>query len=258
MKFNAETPASMPLDDDRRTRTHRTGPRICHGIRTGGWIAVAVVLFLTTAAAIAQQQSVNPGINRHYDDPDYLRWVGVFERPGREIYDRRLAILAATGAGPGMEIADIGAGTGLFTLLFADKVGPAGRVFAVDISEVFIENIVRRARQRGLSNVQGVVNEPRDVMLAPASVDMAFVCDTYHHFEYPQEILDTIRRALRPGGSLVIIDFRKIPGISTRWFMNHVRADRASVIREIEAAGFRLAEELDLLKTNYFLRFEKS
>jgi predicted methyltransferase len=70
-------------------------------------------------------------------------------------------------------------------------------------------------------------------------------------------MMQSIRRALKPGGQVIVIDFRKIPGVSRAWVMGHVRADQAQVVREIESTGFRLVEDSDLLKSNYFLRFER-
>ncbi len=218
-------------------------------------IVLAFVVVLTATAVCAQETNVNPGVNAHYRNPDYQRWVNVFERPGREVFDRRREILEATAVKPGMVVADIGAGTGLFTRMFSPRVAPDGRVIAVDISRTFIDNILRTAAQQGLGNIEGVVNTDRDVALPAGSIDLAFLCDTYHHFEYPQTMLDSIHRALRPGGALVIIDFRRIPGYSSPWVMGHVRAGGEEVRKEVEAAGFRLVEQRDFLKTKYFLRF---
>jgi len=199
---------------------------------------------------------VRPGVNRYYERPNWRQWVYTFERPGREIYDRRHAIVAAADVQPGTVVADIGAGTGLFTRLFSPEVAPTGKVYAVDISPTFVENIVRTAREQGLDNVEGVLNTPKDVALPDKTIDVAFVADTYHHFEYPQSMMASIRRALRPGGKLVVIDFRRIPGYSSAWVMQHVRAGKDTFIGEIEAAGFRFVEEKPLLRTNYFLIFE--
>jgi predicted methyltransferase len=93
------------------------------------------------------------------------------------------------------------------------------------------------------------------VELPPASVDLVFVCDTYHHFEHPKETLASIRRALRPGGVLMVVDFKREPGKTAAWITEHVRAGQAVVTAEIEAAGFGKPEELPLLKENYVLRF---
>ena len=220
--------------------------------------STAIFLLIAWGSAARSEQNVNPGINDYYLDADYGKWVEVFERPGREIFDRRFQIMAAIGVRPGMVVADIGAGTGLFTRLFARAVGPDGRVIAVDISRNFVDNILRSAREQGLENVQGVVNGQRDSGLTPGLANLAFVCDTYHHFEYPRSMLASIRRALKPGGELVLIDFERIPGVSTPWVLSHVRADREQVIEEIEAAGFELVEERpELLRSNYFMRFRK-
>ena len=205
----------------------------------------------------AEEQSVRPGVNRAYQDPDFQQWVRRFESPRREVFNRRYAIVEATGVKPGMVVADIGAGTGLFTRLFSKQVMSDGKVYAVDISRDFIENIMRINREQGLDNVEGIVNTPKDVSLPPDSIDLAFITDTYHHFEYPISMLTSIYKALHPGGTLVIIDFRRDPAISSRWVMGHVRANRDTVIKEITSAGFNFVEEKPILRTNYFLLFKK-
>ncbi len=205
----------------------------------------------------AEEQSVRPGINRYYVNPDWQQWVNTFERPGREVYDKRFAIIEATDVRPGMVVADIGAGTGLFTRLFAERVGPQGRVYAVDISRPFIDNILRSSRDQGFTNVEGVINSHKDVSLPPASIDLAFLVDTYHHFEYPASMLSSIRKSLRAGATLIIIDFRRDPQHSSSWVMGHVRAGKDAVIDEITKAGFRLIDDKTLLRTNYYLVFSK-
>lgn len=203
----------------------------------------------------AQRPTVDSDVNRYFFNPVFDEWVARFERPGREIYDRRQRIIEASAVKPGMVVADIGAGTGLFTRLFSQKVGESGKVYAVDISRVFVDNILRISREQKQGNVVGIVNSADDVALPPQSIDLAFICDTYHHFEYPEAMMASIRRALKPAGSVVVIDFRKIPGVSTPWVMGHVRANESAVVREIESSGFRLVEGRDFLRTNYFLRF---
>lgn len=198
-------------------------------------------------------------LNAEFRNPalDAAQWQDRFERESREIYRQRQAILNAVRVRSGETIADVGAGSGLFTMLFAEAVGPNGKVYAVDISTSFLQLIDQRAAEAGVKNVQTILASAQATQLPRNSVDRAFICDTYHHFEQPGSTMASIHQALRPGGELVVIDFIKIPGQSSAWIMSHVRATQAEVIREIEAAGFKLVEEEALLKENYFLRFRK-
>jgi ubiquinone/menaquinone biosynthesis C-methylase UbiE len=154
-------------------------------------------------------------------------------------------------------VADVGAGSGLFTRLFAAEVGKTGRVYAVDIAREFVEGNLRRAREQGHQNVIGIESSQEDTRLPAASVDLVFICDAYHHFEQPQAMLGSIRRALRPGGTLVVVDFERIPGVSPEWIVKHVRAGKEQFRAEIEAAGLRFVEEVKLMRENYFLRFSR-
>jgi ubiquinone/menaquinone biosynthesis C-methylase UbiE len=205
------------------------------------------------------ETNVRPGANAEYlrDDLEVNEWVTRFERAGRDIYDHRHELVAATGARPGSAVADVGAGTGLFTLLFAEKVGPTGRVYAVDLAPRFLAHIRSRAAAQGLTNVTTVRGGERSLGLPRGSVDVAFLCDVYHHFEYPRAMLRSIDEALRPDGTLVVIDFKRVRGESPDWVFKHVRAGQDVFTREIEAAGFEKTGELPLLHENYVLRFRK-
>lgn len=222
------------------------------------WLAV-VGLAAGAATAVAEDSGrvLGPEINAYYQDADYDRWRRIFESPGREVFDRRFEVVAALDLKSGMDVADIGAGTGLYTLLFASAVRPDGRVYAVDISRGFVDAIMARSAEAKADNVVPVVNQQRGTGLPPASIDLAFMADTYHHFEFPRDMLASIHRALRPGGVLAIIDFRRGPGTSNAWVLSHVRAGRDQVIAEVERAGFRLIDEPLVPRTNYFLRFRK-
>jgi predicted methyltransferase len=202
---------------------------------------------------------VKPGVNTEYLKPDLdvENWVERFEREGREIYDNREKIVAAAGIRPGAAVADIGAGTGLFTPLFSKAVGQRGRVYAVDIVPAFVERIRAQAATNHLTNVEAVLCTERSVELPQESIDLAFICDVYHHFEYPRSSLDSIYRALRPGGEIFLVEFKRIPGVSSDWTLNHVRAGQEVFTEEIEAAGFKMVQEIDMLKDNYVLRFRK-
>jgi predicted methyltransferase len=219
---------------------------------------IAALVLLGTTAVYAQDKSVAPGINKPFQKPDLAEFQGKFEKEGREAFDHRDKIVEACQIRAGMTVADIGAGTGLFTRLFAPLVGQKGRVFAVDISQEFVDHIELAARKDNLPNIEGVVCTPDSVGLPESSVDLVFICDTYHHFEFPHKTMQSIHKALKPGGRVVLIDYRRIAGKSTDWVMGHVRAGQEVVEKEITACGFRqVGEHKDLLKENYLVVFEK-
>jgi SAM-dependent methyltransferase len=211
------------------------------------------------APGAASEQSVRPGANAQFLSPelDVEQWVRTFEGESREIAAQRTAIAAALRLAPGMAVADVGSGTGLFLSLFSAGVGAEGKVYAVDLSPKFLEYLRRRVVTEGLANVEVVECNDHSTELAPGSIDVAFVCDTYHHFEYPRSMLADLRRAVRPGGSLVIVDFERIEGVSRQWVLDHVRAGKEQTIAEVRAAGFGAPEEVSVegLKENYLLRF---
>jgi ubiquinone/menaquinone biosynthesis C-methylase UbiE len=207
-----------------------------------------------------EEQSVKPGINKEFLNPDLnvSNWVERFEKEGREIYDQREKIVAAAKIRPGAAVADIGAGTGLFTPMLAAQVGPEGKVYAVDIVPNFLKLIEARCAQAGTRNVQTVLCTERSVEMPPDSIDQAFICDVYHHFEYPQHSLASLHRALRHNGEVFLIDFKRIPGVSSDWVLDHVRAGQEVVTAEFEAAGFKKVEEVPLLKDNYAIHLRKA
>ncbi|NVB39550.1 methyltransferase domain-containing protein [Pseudenhygromyxa sp. WMMC2535] len=202
--------------------------------------------------------SATPGINDRYLDDDAVdKWTKVFEQERRDVISHRDEIVAALELEPGMAVADIGAGTGAFVEPIARGVGPEGKVYAVDIIPDFLARLRGRAAEAQLDWVEVVEATPQSPALAPASVDLLFLCDVYHHLEYPSVYLRGLREALRPGGRMIIIDFDKIPGKTSAGMMKHVRQDQATLLAEVRAEGFELAREIDSvpLKENYMLEF---
>jgi predicted methyltransferase len=226
------------------------------------FILHAFILTVTASLPLRgypQEQSVNPGINDTFRDPDVAEFVKKFEVESRELFARRKEIVAACHIQPGDTVADIGAGTGLFTRLFAEAVGQKGRVFAVDIAQKFLDHIAATCRDAGLRNVQTVLAAKDWTNLRPDSIDVAFICDTFHHFEFPAKTLASLHRAMKPGGRLILVDFRRIPGKSTDWVLKHVRAGQEVFEAEIEKAGFqKVSEDPKLLKENYFVVFKNA
>ena len=216
-------------------------------------------LLLAITAASAADKSVNPGINKSFLDPKLKigAWVERFEREGREVFDHRAKIVAKAEITPGSVVADIGAGTGLFVSLLADAVGSDGKVIAVDIVPKFLARIRGQAKQTGSKNIDTVLCTGTSTRLPANSIDLAFICDTYHHFEFPAKTLASLHRALRPGGEIYLIDFKRIEGESSDWILKHVRAGEEVFAAEIEAAGFGRVGNIALLKDNYIVRFRK-
>lgn len=220
----------------------------------------ALVLLLCLIVGLtlrAQDTSVRPGINKPFEEPDVKDYQSKFEGESREVFSKRKQIVEACKLKRGMVVADVGAGTGLFTRLFAREVGDKGKVYAVDISPKFIKHIEETCAKAEIKNVQGVVCKQTSAGLPENAVDLVFICDTYHHFEFPFKTMASIHRALRRGGQVVVVDFHRIPGKSRDWILNHVRAGQETVIKEIVSCGFKKVGEEKILTENYLVRFEK-
>jgi len=223
------------------------------------FLTVFAILFSPFAVGLAQEKSVKPGVNEPFKHADIAEWVTKFEGESRETYQKRLAIVKACNLKPGCAVADVGAGTGLFTRLFAEAVGKEGTVYAVDISPKFLEHIESSAKKTRVTNVKTILGTDYSAELPEASVDLVFICDAYHHFEFPMRMMHSIHKALKPGGRVVVIDFIRVPGKSTDWVMSHVRAGQDVVEQEITACGFTKSEKIDdILLENYFVVFEKN
>ena len=217
---------------------------------------LAIVLLMPISA---QEKSVRPGVNDAFRDSDPKAFTERFEVESREVFAKRKEILEAIKLKPNDVVADIGAGTGLFTRLFASNLGPEGRVIAVDIAQKFLDHIEVTCREQNLRNVETLLCKDDSTELPPESVDVAFICDTYHHFEFPQKTMTSLLKALKPGGRVILIDFERIEGESSDWTMDHVRAGQEVFEAEVLESGFRKADEIkDLLKENYLVVFEKA
>lgn len=221
-------------------------------------IAISSLVFIAFGFSTAQEKSVRPGINLPFKNPNVKDFLEKFEGESREIFLKRDEIVRECALKPGMVVADIGAGTGLFTRLFSKEVGSKGKVYAVDISKNFLEHIAKTNKSLSISNVTTVLCTDRSAELPANSIEVVFICDTYHHFEFPHRTLETIHKALRANGRLILIDFHRIQGVSTDWTMKHVRADQTVFENEIKESGFKKQREIkDMLKENYFSVFTK-
>ncbi len=237
--------------------------RICQVV---GWFGIRLAALLPTAKAEDAPRSQGPAaypasMNKKFTDPnaDIQQFVKRFETDSRDIYVKRRDITRAVGLRPSDAVADIGAGTGLFTFLFAEQVRPKGTVYAVDIGPAFVKYIAKQAKQRGHERVvKTILNTPDSAELPPGSIDVAFLCDTYHHFEHPEKMLASIRGALRPAGRLVIIDF-DLRKDSSEFVKQRARAAKEVYYGEITAAGFQLIEKngAPAIRDNFYAEFRR-
>ena len=223
-------------------------------------LALLAVTFCFVTGAIpatAQEASVHPGINDSYEDPDLNNMVSVLEREERAIYRYRHAIVAALDLEHELDVADVGSGTGFFTRMIAQEVGSNGKVYAVDIAQKSLDYVENVAKEEGITNITTVLGEHKTTRLPDASVDVVFLCDTYHHFEYPAFMMESIKKALRSDGRLVVVDFERVKGVTPDFFYEHVRAGKGTFTDEIRDAGFELVKDVPLTKDQYYLVFKK-
>ena len=232
-----------------------------HAAAAGGTVLVlAAVSGVWPDFLAAQQPAVGQGVNERFlsTELDTAAMAARFESEDREAFARRQDVIAALRLGPGMTVADVGAGSGFYAALMAAAVGPEGTVYAVEIAPNWIDFLNRKIAAEGLDNVRVVRGTGRSVELPAAAVDLVFSSDTYHHFEDPPVILDSILRALKPGGRWVVMDYDKVPGVTPPSRMEHLRLGKAAAVEEIQAAGFRLERMVDLdLEQSYLAVFQR-
>lgn len=215
------------------------------------------LLSLTTLFFVSFAWAQDPVRREHHEmhrlHQDSAAYIAMLEDPGRDEYQKPDEVIAALNLKRGETIADIGAGSGYFAFRFAPLVGETGRVYAVDVNPDMILHMNRRARELNASNVVAVLSAPDDPLLPQSSVNRFFICDTWHHIEDQQRYLGLMKKMLKPGGQVVMIDFKKQetpvgPPVE-------MRISRADLVRQMEGAGFDLVAEHDFLPHQYFLVF---
>jgi len=194
--------------------------------------ALALLVFVQSAG-------VHPISGRRYASPMGVGGIDWLERSEREREEEPTRALQIIGIKAGSAVADIGAGSGYYTMRLAELVGAAGTVYANDIQQGMLDAIRAKLDRTRVTNVKLVLGTIDDPKLPAASVDLALLVDVYHEFSQPQTMLRRIRAALRPGGRLVLLEFKKEdPRIPIR--LEH-KMSVAEAKLEVEAEGFALA-----------------
>lgn len=214
-------------------------------------IAIVVLFLSAIFGACAGQTSPGtaPAPQRKTSEP-YTGDLSIFDTPGREHRLQIDRVMNILGIRSGKTVADIGAGSGWFTMLAAKRVGDSGVVYAVDINPEAVHYIDERAHKEGLHNVRTIQNKADDPTLPPNSVDAVLLLKTYHEVAQPVALLQKLKGSLRGGARVGVID-RNGNG------EDH-GIDSDVVVREAKEAGYRLAEKYDFVKADkmdYFLVF---
>jgi ubiquinone/menaquinone biosynthesis C-methylase UbiE len=173
-----------------------------------------------------------------------------FSRDGWQQPER---VIAALGIRPGDRVADLGSGSGYFTLRLAQAVGPEGRVFAVDVDEEMNEYLRRRVAQAGVANVEVIEGRFEDPLLPDGGVDLVLTVDTYHHIDDRPSYFRNLRRDLAPGGRVAVIDYDGRKGWFVRW-MGHYTS-RELLLQEMREAGYEVVAEHDFIDRQSFVVF---
>jgi ubiquinone/menaquinone biosynthesis C-methylase UbiE len=177
------------------------------------------------------------------------------ERSEREIEEMPETALDKIGIKPGMVVADVGAGVGYFTVRLAKRVGPTGKIFALDVQPEMLSTLRQRAAEAKLTNIQPILSSESDPRLAENCCDVILMVDVYHELSQPQMMLQKLRRSLKPDGRLVLLEYRKEdPHIPIR---SEHKMSVAEAKAEVEAEGYKLDEVLKDLPRQHILIFSK-
>jgi len=211
--------------------------------------ASGVVAVFVVAAVAAQGR--HPVSGREIAPVMGVGGAGWLERPEREAEEEPARAIEALDIKPGMTVADIGAGSGYYTVRLARKVGADGKVYATDIQVGMLSMIQRRAAIEKLTNIVPVLGAADDPKLPPGSVDLALMVDVYHELAAPQAFVRRLREALKPDGRLVLIEFRKEdPRVPIK---EEHKMSVAEVRQELSADGYAIDRVIDVLPWQHII-----
>jgi len=211
-------------------------------VKTVPGLFVAVCLF--SAAGLTQ---VAKTANQNYkDEAGRSKIAATLTDEGRDARQKPKELISQLGVRPGMTVADIGTGPGYMLPHLSAAVGPSGVVYAEDIFPDFLNRA--KVNAQSLQNVKFFLGNEKSVELPAATVDLAMILDAYHHFDYPEAMLASIKRALKPDGRLAIVEYHKNEkSMANGNALTHIRKTRADFVKEIEGYGFQAVQVADFV-----------
>jgi len=215
-------------------------------------LALAGILAVPPASGQAGEHSGKPD---HYDHAfrDAEAWSKTFDDPARDRWQQPERVIAALQIAPDADVADIGSGTGYFSVRLG-KALPRGRVIGIDIQPDMVRFLNERAARERLPNVMSRLGTAEDPGIAAESVDLVLMVDTYHHIGARERYFEKVRAGLRPGGRLAIVDFRPETALGPP---RHFRVTESQVKAEMAKAGFGFVETVDILADQFILVFRR-
>jgi SAM-dependent methyltransferase len=222
-------------------------------------VAVVGLVLGGTLAATAQQGTplgVHPVSGRHYANVMGFQGADWLDREERDIEEAPEAAIDALGLAPGLVVADVGAGSGYMTVRMARIVAPDGSVYATDIQPEMITLLKERLADEKIANVVPVLGLADDPKLPDAAIDLELLVDVYHEFSEPQKMLRGLRKALKPGGRLVLLEYRKEDPKVPILELHKMTVAEAKL--EVEAEGFELTRVDERLPRQHILVFTKT
>jgi SAM-dependent methyltransferase len=221
--------------------------------RSNALLASSLLAVVLGAALAAQTPGVHPVSGRRFAPVMGYQGAPWLERSEREEEEEPDVALNVLKIAKGATVADIGAGSGYITVRLAARVGPGGRVFANDVQPQMLNILARRLSNSRITNVTLVEGTFDDPKLPPAAIDLAIMVDVYHELSQPQAMLRHLREALKPGGRLVLLEYRKEdPTVPIK--PEH-KMSVAEAKMEVEAEGFTLAKVDEALPRQHILIF---
>ena len=226
-------------------------------IKGARWVALAGLALLGAGLLWAGPVPVQQG-HQHERMPNVMEYLDRLDRPERDQDQKPAQVVDALELKPGMHVADLGAGSGYFTRRFVEAVGETGKVYVIDVEPKalkYVEESLIRMHRR--FEAEFILARPDNPKIPLESVDLIFVCDTYHHLEDRADYFRNVKTSLKPGGRIALIDFYHDERSGDPGFPKRHLVPREKVIEEMTTAGYRLAKEHRFLPKQYFLEFTR-